>query len=583
MYTGTGEGMREIIKQKRKSIISIFFALLLILSGVIIPAGNNTIYVRAEEDIYKLAEEGRNAAGSTILNSYKDTGYTFGDEWDIYSLTRAGIKLTDVEKDNYYASVVDTVSRWSEDQKPTDIERVIISLSALGYDAKNVGGVNLEEMLLSNAKLNEGSNELSFALIALDLSGSSADEAVIRTLFDDLIKFQNEDGGFSLFEGGMSGMDTTAMALQAVSLYKDSGFLEKAEDVIDNGLTYMKININTNTFDAGNSEATAQVILTLTSLGKDPLTEKGFSNESSNTVKALMDYYIEGQGFAHSKNKLELNKMATSQAFQALESFRRFTAGEPSFWEIDAMDTKPAPEIKPVPMPEVKPDTDKEIHQEDNKDVVTEDKKEPEKKEDTLKTKQNSGKKSSKKPSKKSDKKDKDKEAIVDKACTFVLSDKKGDINYTLKAVRTDEEKLEKLNLVIKKGSKDKTVKENIKTLAKDPFTFHFNTDKAFGADVLVEMETDLDNGEYLLMKYNDKEEKLELVQKVEVKEGRTKFVLDKGGDYCITEKASTESILDEEEGSFPVLPVSVVTGVVAIAIAVTIVSSKKKAKDNEK
>ena len=579
----TGERMRNAVKSKRNSLISMFFALMLVLSGVIMPFENNTINAYANGDILKTAEEGRNAAGTAIIKSHENAGYSFGDEWDIYSLIRGGLSLTDVEINDYYEDIVDIVGKWQSDHKPTDIERVMIALSALGKDVKNVGGVNLEEMLLSSEKLNEGSNELAFALMALHISGSEADNEIIKALADGLIEFQNEDGGFALFADGLSGVDTTAMALQAFSLYKDTDIIPEAEDVINKGLSFIKIQLNSSTFDAGNSEATAQVILTLTSLGKDPLTEKGFSNGSVNTVTALMDYYIEGQGFAHTKNKMEVNKMATSQAFQALESFRRYKDGEPSFWELNVEDTKPAPKPEPVPTPEPKPDPvpeKEEPKQENNNETLKGENKDTVKPEESLKNKQNGTKKPSKKQEKKDDKKE---EPIKDEVCTVKLSNKNSDLNYTMTAVRKDAEKLEKLNLEILKGSSEKAVKENISKLAKDPFVFHFNTEKDFGAEILVEMETDLEDGKYLLMKYNEKEMKLELVQKVDVKDGNTKFVLEKGGDYCITEKASTESLLDEEEEGFPILPVSVITGFVAGIIVVTIVSLKKKAKDNEK
>ena len=583
--------MEKAVKNKSKSIISLFCALMLVLSCIIIPIENNTIYARAEENIMTLAEEGRNAAGTAIIRSHENTGYSFGDEWDIYSLIRSGINLTDVEKDNYYADIVDIAGRWKEDHKPTDIERVMIALSAIGKDVKTVGSVNMEDLLLSNEKLTEGSNELAFALIALKVSGSEVSDETISTLAGDMFKFQNVDGGFALFENGASGVDTTAMALQALSLYRDTEIIPGIEDIIKDGLNYIKIQLNTSTFDAGNLEATAQVIITLTSLGKDPLKEKGFSNGSNNTVSALMDYYIEGQGFAHTKNKMEVNKMATSQAFQALEAFRRFTENEPSFWNLNYEDTKPAPKPEPVPVPDTVPEKEEQKIEDNNEPVKEEnvtadtENKDTVQKDNSLKDKQNSkkaGNTSKSKPSKKQDAKNKNTEEIKDNTCTFTLLENKGDLKYTIKAVRTDEEKLEKLKLEILKGSTDKETEENISKLAKNPFTFHFNTDKEFDTEILIEMETDLKDGEYLLMNYNKKDQKLELVQKVEVKSGKTKFVSDKGGDYCITEKASTESLLKEEKADSYVVPV-VVSVIIAAVILVVIVSLRKKAKNNEK
>ena len=547
-------------------------------------------------DTAKLAEEGRNAAGTAIEKSHENVSYAFGDEWDVYSLIRAGVTLTDKEKEDYYTSVVNTVQKWDKNQKPTDIERVMLALSAIGKDVKNVGGVNLEEMLLSSKKLTEGSNELTFALIALKTAGSNVPKETIDTLIEELLKFQNQDGGYALFPKGVSGVDTTAMALQALALYRND---EKIEESIQKGLEYIKTQLNPFTFDAGNSEATAQTILALTSLGIDLEKEEGFSNERNNLITALMEYYIEGQGFAHTKNKMEVNKMATSQAFQALEAYRRFLEGEPSYWEIQIEDFTPAPkpeevpgekpeqkpEQKPGEKPEQKPDSgsntdplpsavpDVEGFSKEENSSQT-----PTNQEETMKNMQSKEKESSSQ----SEEKEELQEVLMDEKGTVTLTKEEGKIRYSIKAVKEDAEKIEKLNLKIKEGSKNKETAHNIKQLTEDAFLFHFNTEKEFGTEVLVEMQTNLDDGDYILMRYNEKEKKLELVQKVKVTDGKTKFVADQGGDYCIAKKASTESVSDvaEESTKYPVLPAAVILGFLAVVVFILL---KKKAKKNEK
>lgn len=70
-------------------------------------------------------------------------------------------------KEAYGQSAVSVVSKWKANQKPTDIARVALTLSAMGKDITNVGGVNLAAMLYSSDRLEDGSNELSWTLIAL--------------------------------------------------------------------------------------------------------------------------------------------------------------------------------------------------------------------------------------------------------------------------------------------------------------------------------------------------------------------------------------------------------------------------------
>ena len=552
-------------------------------------------------DVEKLAEKGRNAAGTSIKKSHENVGYSYGDEWDVYSLIRAGVSLTDEEINEYYQSIENTVKTWNNKTKPTDIERVMLALSAIKKDVKDVGGVNLEQLLLSNEHLNDGSNEIAYALIAFKVSGSEIDKEIEDKLISDLLTFQNKDGGFSLFANGASGVDTTAYAIQALALYNSS----TAE--INKGLDYIKTKLNVVNFDAGNSEALSQTILALTTLGLDPTKEAGFSNERKNVVTALMEYYIEGEGFAHTKNKMVVNKMATVQAFQALEAYRRFVEGEPSYFELQVEDfnpaPKPVPEEKPEKKPEQKPEKKPEQKPEEKPEKKPEKKPEekpeekPEKspeskpgenqvyKEEQIKESKKESLKNKQQQAKKSTKKEKGtKEEIIDNQCTFTLSSGNEDIKYELKAVKADEDKLSKLNLKITKGSSKKEIEENIEKLAKEPFIFHFNTNADFDTDILVEMETDLVDDKYVLMHYNEKEEKLELVQKIDVVNGKTKFVVNKGGDYCITTKASTESLKDEENDSRAMtlyLPI-ILALAIGTAVPTTIIISKKTRKNKD-
>ena len=94
---------------------------------------------------------------------------------------------------------------------------------------------------------------------------------------------------------------------------------------------------------------------------------------------------------------------------------------------------------------------------------------------------------------------------------------------------------------------------EEIKQLAEYPAVLHFAQSGSFPGVIQVEVSVEKEDGEYLLLYYNPKEQKAEYVQKIEIKEGQTKFLIEKGGTYFIDKKASTKSLKDNktEEGSF--------------------------------
>lgn len=94
---------------------------------------------------------------------------------------------------------------------------------------------------------------------------------------------------------------------------------------------------------------------------------------------------------------------------------------------------------------------------------------------------------------------------------------------------------------------------EEIKQLAEQPAVLYFAQSGRFPGVIQVEVAVEKEDGAYLLLYYNPKEQKAEYVQKIEIKEGQTKFLIEKGGTYFIDKKASTKSLKDNktEDGAF--------------------------------
>ena len=272
-------------------------------------------------DMKQKASDGAKQAAAYIKEKHSN-GYVYGNEWIIYTLLENDKNaFSDTELDAYYDSVKETVKTWSASQKPTDIERVTLALAKMGKDVTNVGGVDLASMIYNSNKLTDGSNELIYALMALD----AADVAVPagakwtrQSMITELLKFQNQDGGFSLTGNGGSGTDVTAMALQALANYKDR---KEVKASIEKAVEYLKGQMQDD-FGYGTSETTAQVLLALTCLGIDPTSsEVGFGTANFNMITNLMQYQKEDGGFAHLANLNKSNEMATVQTMEALDAY----------------------------------------------------------------------------------------------------------------------------------------------------------------------------------------------------------------------------------------------------------------------
>ena len=89
---------------------------------------------------------------------------------------------------------------------------------------------------------------------------------------------------------------------------------------------------------------------------------------------------------------------------------------------------------------------------------------------------------------------------------------------------------------------------ENIHQLAENPFLLLIQQQGAFPGQAMLEVQTSLEDGEYLLFRYNETERKAEYVKKVTVASGTAKIILEEGGDYFIAERAKSGALPAEEE-----------------------------------
>lgn len=296
-----------------------------------------------EVDIDQLVKENLENTIQNVKKLEPAEGYVFGQEWEVFSLIRAGEKIDTECLDHYYNSVAKALKEWDEEYgKPTDLERVALALTAMGKDITNIEGINLAEMIYNNPYLQNGSNELNFALIALDAARIEIPKDAKwerDSIIDKILTFQNENGGFGLYDNKYTSVDSTAMALQALSPYMEGWEVKRAlkRDVnkaVEKGLEYLKSQLS-DTYGYATSEADSQVILTLAVLGMDPL-KVGFGTESQNIFTHLTDTYATEDGFSHVEGG-KVTQMSTLQALQGFEAYRRYVAGEKAFWDLPSI------------------------------------------------------------------------------------------------------------------------------------------------------------------------------------------------------------------------------------------------------
>ena len=276
---------------------------------------------------------------------------SIGGEWAVIGLSRAGL-LSDAAAQSYEQAAEDYVKQAGSVRlhhaKSTENSRTILGLTAAGYDAANVAGVDLTAGLTDMAYLRaQGTNGPIWALIALDCHGydipqcAEGEEQVTREgLVAEILSYQCSDGGWALM-GDESDVDMTAMALTALAPYQEETDVKAA---VEQALTWLSNAQQDNggfmSWGTANSESCAQVTVALTALGIDPAADSRFVKNGASPLDGLCAFACEGGGFRHSEEQAEPDGMATEQGFYALAAYDRFRQGMTSLFDMTDIEVK---------------------------------------------------------------------------------------------------------------------------------------------------------------------------------------------------------------------------------------------------
>ena len=145
------------------------------------------------------------------------------EDWTVMALARGGADVPKGYFDGYYASVEGYVAEKGgvlHERKYTEYSRLVLTLTAIGKDPRDVAGYDLLRPLADFETVNrQGINGTIFALLALDSGGYDVPDdpdAAVQATREGYLKYlldaQTADGGWTL-AGGAADADLTAMAL----------------------------------------------------------------------------------------------------------------------------------------------------------------------------------------------------------------------------------------------------------------------------------------------------------------------------------------------------------------------------------
>lgn len=269
---------------------------------------------------------------------------TIGGEWAILGLARSGLDIPDEYFENYYQAVVKHIKSRDgnlHNKKYTEYSRVIIALTAIGKNPKDVAGYNLLTPLGDYEKtVFQGINGAIWALIALDCGNydmpENAEASVPATremYINYILENQTADGMWTL-SGSTADADVTAMALQALSKYQDNA---KVKSAIEKALVRLSELQNENggfsAYESENSESSVQVLVALCELGI-AVDDAQFVKNGKSVLDNLLTFYDGKSAFKHNRKDSAANQMATEQCFYALVAAERAQKNETSLYNM---------------------------------------------------------------------------------------------------------------------------------------------------------------------------------------------------------------------------------------------------------
>jgi len=281
---------------------------------------------------------------------------TVGGEWAIIALARSNHPVPDAYFQRYFRAVERHVQEQNgvlHNRRLTEYSRVVLAMTAAGFDPRDVAGVDLTLPLGDFERVIwQGINGSIFALLALDsleyavpINANAQTQATRELYVAEILRRQTFDGGWNMTAGingnvgrnEIGDSDITGMVLQALAKYQDN---PQVAGAIDRALTFLsRIQDNYGGFSSNHSndvssvESVAQVIVALVELGI-AVDDPRFVKNGNTLVDNLLSFGNPNGSFRHTNDSELSSLMAAEQALYALVAVRRAAEGKNSLYRM---------------------------------------------------------------------------------------------------------------------------------------------------------------------------------------------------------------------------------------------------------
>ena len=344
--------------------ILIFTIAVMILSGLALPGLALPAPASGKPELDAAVSSAAAYMLKTVRNPQVDA---VGGEWAVIGLARSGFDVPDSYYQSYYKTVEQYVKEKNgilHDKKYTEYSRVILALTAAGFDPRDVAGYDLTAPLGDYERtIWQGINGPIFALIALDSlnypipTNSSAQTQATRDMYvAEILRRQLNDGGWRLADGAAESTknkpcdpDITGMALQALAKYQHKPDVKTATaKALERLSTIQGDNGGYEGWGGVNIESTIQVLVALCELGI-PIDDPQFIKNGNTLIDNILLYKNADGSFNHTYDGSGNSQLSSEQALYALVAAQRAAESKNSLYRMS--DTAPRGGFSPPPSP----------------------------------------------------------------------------------------------------------------------------------------------------------------------------------------------------------------------------------------
>ena len=297
-------------------------------SEIVVSSGNNTVVSRqtssrkSNQQTQSISSEW-NSNLNNILNNACDW-LRNKEEGDMYFVALGGAGKSAGTQE--YVMFMNDISKSTTYTQLYPLAMNMLNATFCGVNASNIQGINLIDQLSNFPDAeNSQTKALAYALIALDSNAYTISDNSVLTreaLRQYLVKRQLENGSFQMLDEKDNALETTGLALTALSGYSSD---DNTQSALKKGVEYLQ-NMQSNSqrqsaFLDESCNTVSQIIIALNSL-KINVNDSRFINNRKSLDEILLAFLGSDGGFKKYTTDTQSNIEATELAIIALTSIK---------------------------------------------------------------------------------------------------------------------------------------------------------------------------------------------------------------------------------------------------------------------